>query len=213
MSDSPRTIAVITGDLVNSTALGPAGIERAMTALADCAETQADWHGAPLHFTRHRGDGWQVVLARPEMALRSALAFRAALKATDERFDSYMGISVGVAPLSTEDLNAATSQVFRQSGIALDVLKNTQSDVRLDVAPAGILAGAAILADTISQEWTGPQARAIQHTLDPTASFSHTELALNLGISRQAFTKSLKAARGQQIHLALAAIEQEGSAQ
>ena len=116
-----QRIAVLTGDLVHSTELGPEKIERAFKALEDCAQVQEAWHGAPLHFTRHRGDGWQVVLARPEMALRSALAFRAALRAEGEEFDSYVGISDGNAsqPIGP-NLNSEISEVFHEAGSALE---------------------------------------------------------------------------------------------
>ena len=65
-----QDIAVLTGDLVASTTLGEARIARAFQALADSAALQAAWHGAPLRFTRHRGDGWQVALARPARSVR-----------------------------------------------------------------------------------------------------------------------------------------------
>ena len=73
MTKDTQHIAVLTGDLVHSTELGPKGIEAAFGALQRCAEDQENWYGKPLHFTRHRGDGWQVALAKPEYALRSAL--------------------------------------------------------------------------------------------------------------------------------------------
>jgi hypothetical protein len=207
MSAKSRKIAVITGDLVSSTALGREKVERAFAALKDCAETQADWHGAPLHFTRHRGDGWQVVLARPEMALRSALAFRAALRAEGSEFDSYMGIAEGelegdVGP----DLNAETAEVFELSGEALET---TKADLpqKITTSHSTIETACFVLADKLTRGWTPAQASTILPMLPPTHSPSQTDLARLHGKTHQAISKSLAAASFSEIDEALAIIE------
>lgn len=209
MTKEHPKIAVITGDIVGSTAIGVEKLERAMMALADSARMQAAWHGETLRFTRYRGDGWQVALAQPGCALRSALTFRAALRAAGAEFESYMGIAVGDRPKDMpEDLNEAMAPVFAESGRVLDLLKEAASGVRLDLSPAGPCSAAAILADHISQSWTQPQAAAMVHMLNPTRKFRYTELSKRLGKSRQAVTKSLEAAGEKPIELALEALEQ-----
>lgn len=212
MSDNSRKIAVITGDIVGSTELGSDRLERAMNALSDSAEVQANWHGESLHFTRSRGDGWQVALACPKWALRSALTFRAALRANGNEFDSYMGIALGRVPEALpDDLNDASGVVFTQSGGALDVLKQVPAGIRMDVRPEGLHSAAVVLADQISQDWTPAQAEAMLYMLDPNSSWSYTALAEMLGKSRQAVTKSLEAAHEKPLRVALAAIEQGGN--
>jgi hypothetical protein len=122
MTRYPRTIAVLTGDLYNSGDLGTARIERAMSALQTCAEHNSHWIG--VNFTRQSGDGWQILIENPEGALRSALAFRAALKAAGTEFETYASISTGI--LSTpphKDLNQMNTPVFVQSGRQLSILK------------------------------------------------------------------------------------------
>jgi len=211
MTEETRKIAVLTGDIVGSTMLGPEKLERAMSALAECAETQADWHGESLRFTRNRGDGWQVVLAKPEMALRSALAFRAALRSLGEEFDSYIGIAIGAPPQKiTENLNTETSKTFVESGRILELLKEVPSGIRMEATPTGPLTAASILADQISQDWTQPQAAAMLYALDPTQSVRYTDIARHLGKSRQAISKSLAAAGEKPMEIALSAIEQGG---
>ncbi len=192
MNSKTRNIAVITGDLVNSTELGREKVERAFAALEDCAKTQAEWHGAPLHFTRHRGDGWQVVLARPEMALRSALAFRAALRAEGSEFDSYMGIAEGevegdVGP----DLNAETGPVFLSSGNLLEFLKSQGGNVVWAHSSNDLLDGIFHLAEHISKDWTPVQATTVLAFLSPLFDASYTEVAKTLGKSRQAISKAV----------------------
>lgn len=202
------SIAVLTGDLVNSGTLGPERIARAFRALEACAEMQAGWTGAPLHFTRHRGDGWQVVLTNPQTALRSALAFRAALRAEGEEFDSYVAIAEGPAPdRLLPDLNAHTEDVFVRSGQGLDDLKKTRSPLRMAHETPGPVDAAVILADRLSQGWTEPQAQAILPMLDPDFTGTQNDIARRLGKSRQAVAKALQAAGWDVLDLALAALE------
>lgn len=203
-------IAVLTGDLVASTALGNDKIAQAFEALEACAATQAGWFGAPLHFTRHRGDGWQVVLARPECALRSALAFRAALKARDGALDSYISIAEGDAPDRIgDDLNSHSEKVFVDSGHGLDELKDTATPLRIIHASLGAYDAATILADHLSQDWTQAQATAILPTLAPDFDLNYTTLGKSLGKSRQAVTKALSSAGHDFLSLALETLEQE----
>ncbi len=208
MNATNHPIAVLTGDLVDSTRLGESRINGAFEALADCAETQAAWHGAPLHFTRHRGDGWQVVLARPALALRSALAFRAALRARDEAFDSYIAISEGrVSGPVGQNLNEENAEVFVRSGRNLDFLTASDLSIRMAFAEDGALNAAIILADHLSQGWTGAQAAAILPFLAPGQDLTYTEVARTLGKSRQAVTKSLDAAGHSALVYALNSLE------
>ena len=212
MNDKPQQIAVITGDLVNSAALGAEGIERAMQALADCADVQADWHGAPLHFTRHRGDGWQVVLARPEMVLRSVLAFRAALRAEGAEFDSYMGIGVdrndkALFPNININLNYESGCAFTESGDALDLVKGKHATIRIVKQHGHWDVATILLADHISNGWTPTQAAAILPMLSPINTPNFSEVARAQGKSRQSITKSLDAAGLVPLTLACRAFE------
>ena len=212
MSSKTHKIAVITGDLVNSTELGREKVEHAFAALEDCAETQAEWHGAPLHFTRHRGDGWQVVLARPEMALRSALAFRAALRAEGSEFDSYMGIAEGeVEGEVGPDLNAETAEVFSASGLALSWTGKTSLESRLMHRTPGYQRATYILADSISREWTAVQAQTLLPFFDPSGGPTLTETAKKHEKTRQAVSKSLHASEFAALTAGMLSIETEAN--
>ncbi len=204
MLEQPKKIAVLTGDLVNSTALGTEKITAAFGVLEKCAQLQRSWMGAHLHFTRHRGDGWQVVLEQPKMALRSALAFRAALRAEDKAFDSYIGIAEGeITTEISEDLNHETAEVFVRSGEVLEDLKATKTPVRMLHDSLGAMDAAIILGDQIFQHWTQAQAKAMVLALGPDDPITFTEIAERLGKSRQAVTKTLKAAGIEHLTLAL----------
>lgn len=198
-----RKIAVITGDLVNSTELGHIKVEQAFATLEACAKMQADWYGAPLHFTRQRGDGWQVVLTQPKMVLRSALAFRVTLRTLGSEFDSYMGIAEGdVVGGVGPDLNVETADVFVDSGRNLTSVREKLSWQRIKCNVNAIQA-VSILADDITQGWTPTQAETVLQFMDPNKKHNKTKASKTLGKSRQAVTKTLSAASFGAIHLVL----------
>lgn len=200
-------ITVLTGDLVDSTGLGAAKTTRALRALEASAAAQAAWHGAPLHFTRHRGDGWQVVLMRPELAWRSALAFRAALRTLGQEYDSYFGFAQDHADATFgPDLNSATDPVFAASGHALDYVK-ARSGLRMSYSGFGPWEAITTLVDHISQDWTPAQAAAVEQVIAPNKATTQTEAAKALGKSRQAVSKALEAASFPQLDYALRCIE------
>lgn len=212
MSEKTRKIAVLTGDIVGSTALGPEKLERAFDALKGCAEMQAEWMGESLHFTRHRGDGWQVALAEPKYALRSALAFRAALKSLGEDFDSYIGIATGDHMNAIQfDLNTEISDVFANSGRVLEDVKDEGSPLRMmNYLICSTENQSTLFADKIVQDWTPIQSQAMFIALTPT-SISFSEIADRLGKSRQTTTKTLKSAGISHILTGLGLVESDES--
>lgn len=209
MSEETRKIAVLTGDLVNSTGLGPEKVERAFRALEDCAEMQADWMGGQsLHFTRHRGDGWQVALMEPKYALRSAVCFRAALRALGEEFDSYIGIAEGdVEGEVGPDLNEETTLPFLWSGTTLEALRMNSIGEKIEYFSAGCLNAAALLLDKIASDWTSTQAHTMLTALPPNQPATYTEIAKKLKKSRQSVTKTLQSAGSHYVLLALSNID------
>ncbi|WP_432449731.1 MarR family transcriptional regulator [Aliiroseovarius marinus] len=211
MSEKQTHIAVLTGDIIGSTQLSPEDLERAFEALSISAEVQADWHGESLHFTRQRGDGWQVRLARPELALRTTLAFRAALRSEGKQFSTFMAVAEGDATPITPgaDLNTAAETVFVESGRLLDWLKDQEKPIQIAHDQGGATGAALILADHISQGWTPAQAAAIRPLLIPDRKLYYTDVADFLGKSRQAVTKALDGAGFHSIWMALIAFEHE----
>ncbi|NBD29606.1 MAG: MarR family transcriptional regulator [Alphaproteobacteria bacterium] len=203
------TIAVLTGDLVSSTELGRDAISRAFAALEDMAAQMKVVQSGPLHLTRHRGDGWQAVLTRPPLFLRTALAFRAALKAADDRFDTYIGIAEGPGPPDlAADLNTETARVFIESGDRLDALKlSAHSRLHWAHHARGARDAALTLADHVSQGWTQAQAAAVVEMIRTDKETSFTQVANRLGKSRQAVTKSLDGAGYDFVQTALYQIE------
>lgn len=195
--------SVLTGDFVASANMGTTALERAMVLLADTAEAIEGWVGAPLHFTRNRGDGWQVCLAQPACDLRAALLFRAALRRENTGWDSRIALARGQVTLGPGDLNSASGPAFTEAGRALDGIARPALWVH---ANGGALAANTRLADHISQQWTVAQARAIAPMLHPDPP-THAEVAAKLGITRQAVTQALASAGYDALATALDLIE------
>lgn len=207
-------IAVLTGDLVRSTEMTPRDMVAAMDALGHTAQTIALWPGmGPLHFTRHRGDGWQVALPDPRFAIRAALLFRASLKVRGAEFDSAIAIATGVAegPVGP-DLNRETGGPFVLSGRALDDRRRAPrgKEPRLLLADPELAGGpvgaAVLLLDRVATGWTEAQAQALMRALPPDPP-DVSAIAERLGKSRQAVAKALAAAWGAEVTEALARIE------
>ncbi|SEK41497.1 hypothetical protein [Pacificibacter marinus] len=213
MTHKTRIIAVLTGDIVGSTALGPEKLERAFDALRDCAEMQAEWMGKSLHFTRHRGDGWQVALAEPKYALRSAILFRSCLKSLGKEFDTYIGIADGKASkeIST-DLNKETAGVFIISGQELEFIKKGKCIGRMHFTRSHPSEPFALLYDLIIESWTSVQAATMYKYLSsPTSGFIISDLADALKKSRQTVSKTLKSAGYEHINEALLLMEMKAT--
>ncbi len=212
MTVDQKQIAIITGDIVASTALGKAALDHAFTTLRSRAADLAVESGGDLHFSRHRGDGWQVVLHNPKTALRICLILRASLRALGKAHDSRMACAEGTVALPIKtDLNQEVSQPFITSGQLLQTISQEKSPPRRIVhATGGATSAAYALADHISQDWTPAQAQAINLALETQKSYSLTEIAKQLGKSRQVVTKALDAAGYPALELALTSIETAG---
>jgi hypothetical protein len=171
-----KTYAVLTGDIIGSSKLGPEGLDAAMSLLRRLAEEFEETHpesvvGQPEVF---RGDSWQLVLQRPALALTAAVFIRAGFKAGD--FDTRVGIGLGtVERLNTERISQSVGPAFVRSGQALDQLGKDQTLAlpRFDeAAPAGsahtalgmLEAGVGLL-DALVVRWTQRESVAVYGAL------------------------------------------------
>ncbi|WP_116130991.1 MarR family transcriptional regulator [Tropicimonas sp. IMCC34043] len=202
-------VSVLTGDIVASTALPHALQEDLVRALAGCAEAMEPWHGRSLLFTRQRGDGWQVVLARPELALRSALFFQSAVRALGKGLATRISIATDEGDAGPgPDLNSATGPAFVASGRGLDAMEPPEQICHV---AGGALGAAVRLADHIAQGWTAAQARALHPMLTPLTPPRHADIARDLQITHQAVTQALDRAGFAPLSAALDMIEAAGT--
>jgi hypothetical protein len=205
------TTAVLTGDLIGSTKAAPASLEHAIDLLADTAGAVAGWlpPGEDTRFTRYRGDGWQMVVAEPGLALRAVLLLSARLRAADLGLATRAAIGIGaVESLGSGSLADARGPAFEASGRALDHMARTR---RLAIEGEGVTALHRIVVDLLderTERWTRQQAEAMQlalplHKDEPTLA----EIAAPLGISAQAVNYRLSGAGAPAIRRSLRAWE------
>ena len=159
----PQSAAILTGDLIGSTKAAPPALERAMDLFAEAATEVAAWSpGAlPPRFTRFRGDGWQMLVADPGLALRAALYLTARLRAADLDLGTRIAIGIGgIDSLGKTSLADARGPAFEASGRTLDHMGRTR---RLAIEGDGITGFHRIildLLDEIATHWTRQQAEA-----------------------------------------------------
>lgn len=153
--------AVLTGDIVNSTKLKTVLEKKLVKALQSIL--------SPYQYEFYRGDSFQVLVKKPEEALRVALLCRTAAisiskKATINTADIRFSIGLGVVSLPVKTLGAAKSEAFVLSGRAFDELQI--ADSRLVISSVNGLAniGLQVIADYLNiifKVMTGKQAEVI----------------------------------------------------
>lgn len=193
MSHANSPIAVLTGDIIQSSDLAEDQLKTALATLAEAAGKIGDWPGTTTAFSLRGGDSWQMAMTTDRYALRAGLCLRAALRGLGKGFDSRIAITLGVDSMPPDgNPNAALGPVYIASGRLLEEIKG-DGGIRWqapDAADPRAYSAVARLADHISRDWTKAQARALIHHLPP-APPKREETAKRLGITRQSVNKSL----------------------
>ena len=197
-------IAVLTGDLVRSTELDPHALVITFEALERAAAEISQWQGASTRLTRYRGDGWQMIVTRPNLALRAALKMIAAVRSLGEGHATRIAVGLGEGELGQGgSLASAGGAAFVASGRALDAI---DPKVHLTIAATGAEGAMYRLADHVAKGWTPAQSRAVEPLLAPDRP-THAAVAHQLGISRQAVEKALNGAGFGAIEASLELVE------
>jgi len=190
--------SVLTGDLIRSTHLSDAGLNDARQTALSAATQLSTWEkgllGAQPEF--FRGDSWQVLLMRPGFFLRAAILMRAKLRSANDAWDTRIAVGIGeVSRIDRNRTSLSSGEAFLLSGQALDRMG---VNTRLVVAtPNGLwrtLDPLAQMCSAIMDDWTSKQAEIASLALAPAPSMQ-SEIAERLGISQQAVSKALSAAK------------------
>jgi len=189
--DQQDLCTVFTGDLIKSRQASAAAVDQTFDILSDAATVLGAAWDLDLRFTRHRGDGWQVVLTQPGRLLDAAIYFVARLRAGQTGIATRISIGVGtVETLGTRDLADATGPAFFVSG---DHLTKMARNRMIALAGQGIgAAQVAIidLAECIAAGWTASQAEVVALQLE--GRFPRQEdIAAELKVTRQAVQSRL----------------------
>lgn len=183
--------AVLTGDIVESSALSAGALAETMAALDEAAKEISGWGGWMIvGFARSGGDGWQMAMDRPALAFRAALYLQAVLRRISKARATRLAIAIGDGTLPEAERpnpNEGHGPAFTASG---RLLNEISGQARMAHAAGGAEAAALRLADHVSQGWTVAQARALCQVLPPGAP-PRAEIASELGITRQAVNQAL----------------------
>ena len=197
--------AVLTGDIVDSTALSPEALDATLNAIDAAVRDISAWQpDVQTAFARRGGDAWQFALGAPNLSLRAALYVCACLRRLDGARTTRIAIATGPGTLPADgDTNAAHGPAFTESGRLLDALPK---NVLMSHASAGPFAATLHLADHIARGWTEAQATSLCELLPPNPG-PRAAAAKRLGISRQAVDQALWAAGYPALDAALTAWE------
>ena len=142
---------VMTGDIVDSSSHPFERIDATLYLVSTAARDISGWQTNPemtSGFARRGGDGWQMVLDAPALALRASLYVLACLRASDPAVESRIAVAVGDGTLPGSDPNFAHGPAFTASGRALSRIDR---HARLIHAEGGAAGAAFRLADEIAQ--------------------------------------------------------------
>ena len=186
-------IAVLTGDLMRSTALSHEDLLVVREALAAAAAEIARWNRGQVHGPDFfRGDSWQLVLMDGSLFLRAAVFLRATLRALEQGADTRIAIGVGGFDVLDERyVSRSVGEAFTLSGRSLDGMSRLDGlsldlshwSTQYQLLPA-ILAFCSHVVDT----WSPSQARVALKALLP-GDRTQGDVGEALGVTRQAVNK------------------------
>jgi len=164
-------IAVLTGDIVNSQKnTGESNVR----LLAAIQETFIEIEAAleiKILLEMWRGDSFQALVEKPEMAMNIALLFRAGLKSKTESnkenkslWDARIGIGIGEMTYKGETVATSNGEAFVNSGTAFDQIEKSRYFLNVLTPWPEVtmeLSVSVALADVIITSWSKKQAEAI----------------------------------------------------
>jgi len=187
-----KKAAVITGDVVNSSALSTAARKKMQRELVSFEKgTLASWPDAVMQ--QYRGDSIQAILTTNRLlALRIGLLLQSRLMAS--KFG--IRISIGIGEISYQSGNIITSDgsAFRASGPYLDELKKSGEIISVagtdnDFTAEWQTHSASL--NYIIQDWTPQQAEAVDLQL---MGFTQQQMARKLKITQPSVHQRLQGA-------------------
>ncbi|MEF8823874.1 MAG: hypothetical protein V5B78_05430 [Desulfohalobiaceae bacterium] len=166
--DTTRPYAVVTGDVIGSSALSDKDRKALYAAMAGASRAlRADFGGwLPLDVEIFRGDSWQMLVSGPEQALRLALLYRLHVStALEGTVDTRMALGMGnVSFLPGDRVGEGEGTAFRLSGRALERMPAYSAAwIEVDQVlglDSELLQSAVVLLDAVVSQWTAKRALA-----------------------------------------------------
>ena len=182
---------IITGDIIDSTSIPIEHRKDLLTAISVISEELQVF--SPLKCEIYRGDSFQIVVNRPEMAMLIAILLRAGLKSripkgSKQNWDARIAVGIGEMEFISDSILVSDGEAFRLSGREFDELgkRNLAIRTRWDDANEELKISTAF-ADDIITNWTSSQSLVIYMSL--AYQMTQKEIAEKLGQSSQNISK------------------------
>jgi hypothetical protein len=197
--------AVITGDVVDSTLIKPTWRSLLLPSIHEVADELKELSSLTIEF--FRGDSFQIVIDKPEEAVKIAILLRAGLKSktpqdSEQPWDVRLAVGIGTIDYLSEKIVVSDGEAFRYSGRMLDEIGKRRLVVltRWDEVNEELNISTAF-ADDIVSGWSISQAQVAYLSL--LQRVSQKEIATNLNKSVQSISKLLSAAKENLIRMYL----------
>ena len=193
MQSGYQPIAVISGDIVNSTKLSSAQFEHLLKRIKYVQKSINKGHSSNAH-SIERGDEFQSVIHDIENALRYTLIYRVGIKALGKEFDSRISFAIASDADIRESVSESMGKAFILSGRGLRAMKNARLAFTCDRAE--LTQHFDLLfkyLDRQLNELTSRQCEVMLPMLLSNKEMSINELAEKLDIASATVSKSLKA--------------------
>lgn len=182
---------IITGDIIDSTSIPIEQRKDLLTAISVISEELQVF--SPLKCEIYRGDSFQIVVNRPEMAMLIAILLRAGLKSrvpkgSKQNWDARIAVGIGEIEFISDSILVSDGEAFRLSGREFDELgkRNLAIRTRWEDANEELKISTAF-ADDIITNWTSSQSLVIYMSL--AYQMTQKEIADKLGQSSQNISK------------------------
>jgi len=191
---SKKLYSVITGDIVKSSKLSLEQHKLLIKVMHNCAKEISNVFPGALKYEPElfRGDSWQLLIQKPELALSIALFYRAYLKAKMQldSIDARMAISIGTVDFIESSFGIGDA--YKISGKALDKKGKRKIKFVSDILPNSNVIDLIIQStDFISSKWTSRQCKIALLALQ---NYSQKTIAKKLRITQQAVSQQMDAA-------------------
>ncbi|TVU58077.1 hypothetical protein FQP88_23320 [Vibrio atlanticus] len=193
MEPTYQSIAVLSGDIVNSTKLTSDQFEQLLNRIKNIQKWITEGNSSNAH-SIERGDEFQTVVHDIENALRYTIIYRIGIKALGKEFDSRISFAIASNSDLRESVSESMGEAFILSGRGLKTLKNARllfNSDRIELTEHFDLLFKYL--DRQLTELTSRQCEVLLPMLRINEGLSISELAEKFDIATATASKSLKA--------------------
>ncbi|OCH40137.1 hypothetical protein [Aliivibrio fischeri] len=188
-----KPIAVISGDIVNSTKLTSEQFEQLLNRIKEIQKWITEGNSLNVH-SIERGDEFQSVVHDIESALRYTIIYRLGIKALGNEFDSRISFAIASNADLRESVSESMGEAFVLSGRGLKTLKNARLLFNSDSSELAEYFDLLFkYLDRQLTELTSRQCEVILPMLQTNEGLLVGELAEKLNVATSTISKSLKA--------------------